>query len=166
MEKIKILPDFSFNEEAYNNVPKEIRKIVESNKYSHCSGWYLHGHLQNEMGYDIADFYDVPNELLKESADWCTIKRGISDNYEKAYGELRSDKKTLVPYINGVYECEVYGTDVPCVGYFWTTEEEEVDFGNGIVKPVWRQRGLVVFFNDVEANAYARSKMATRCDIL
>ena len=45
MEKIKILPDFSFNEEAYDNVPKEIREIVESNKYSHCSGWYLHGHL-------------------------------------------------------------------------------------------------------------------------
>lgn len=166
MEKIKILPDFSFNEEAYNNVPREIREIVESNKYSHCSGWYLHGHLQDRMGYDIADFYDVPNELLKESADWCTIKRRISDNCEKAYGELRSDKKTLVPHINGVYECEVYGTDETCVGYFWTAEEEDVDFGNGIVKPVWRQRGLVVFLNDVDANAYARSMMAQRCEFI
>ena len=36
MEKIKILPDYPFNKEAYyNNVPKEIREIVESNKYSH-----------------------------------------------------------------------------------------------------------------------------------
>lgn len=165
MEKIKILPDFSFNEEAYDNVPKEIREIVESNKYSHCSGWYLHGHLQGEMGYDIADFYDVPDELLKESADWCTIKRR-GDDYKKAYGELRSDKKTLVPYINGVYECEVYGTDEPCVGYFWTTEEEEVDFGNGIVKPVWRQRRLVVFFNDGDANAYARSMMSKKSEHL
>ena len=166
MEKIKILPNYAFNEEAYNNVPKEIREIVESRKYSHCSGWYLHGHLEDEMGYDIADFYDVPNELLKESADWCTIRGRISDNFEKAYGELRSDKKTLVPHINGVYECEVYGTDEPCVGYFWTTDEQDVDFGNGIVKPVWHQRGLVVFRNDVDANAYARSMMAERCESL
>ena len=165
MKKIKILPDFSFNEEAYNNVPKEIREIVESHKYSHCSGWYLHGRLEDEIGYDIANFYDVPNELLKESADWCTI-RGSRNEYGKAYGELRSDKKTLVPHINGVYECEVYGTDVPCVGYFWTTDEQDVDFGNGIVKPVWKQRGLVVFFNDGDANAYARSKMSTRCEYL
>lgn len=165
MEKIKILPDFSFNEEAYDNVPKEIREIVESNKYSHCSGWYLHGHLEDEICNDIAFFYDVPNELLKESADWCAI-RGSRNEYGKAYGELRSDKKTLVPHINGVYECEVYGTDVPCVGYFWTTGEQDVDFGNGIVKPVWKQRGLVVFFNDGDANAYARSKMSTRCEDL
>lgn len=165
MEKIKILPDFSFNEEAYANVPKEIREIVESNKYSHCSGWYLHGHLEDEICNDIAFFYDVPNELLKESADWCII-RGRRNEYGKAYGKLRSDKKTLVPHINGVYECEVYGTDVPCVGYFWTTGEQDVDFGNGIVKPVWKQRGLVVFFNDGDANAYARSKMSTRCEDL
>lgn len=165
MEKIKILPDFSFNEEAYDNVPKEIREIVESNKYSHCSGWYLHGHLEDEICNDIAFFYDVPNELLKESADWCAI-RGSRNEYGKAYGELRSDKKTLVPHINGVYECEVYGTDVPCVGYFWTTGEQDVDFGKGIVKPVWKQRGLVVFFNDGDANAYARSKMSTRCEDL
>lgn len=165
MEKIKILPDFSFNEEAYDNVPKEIREIVESNKYSHCSGWYLHGHLEDEICNDIAFFYDVPNELLKESADWCAI-RGRRNEYGKAYGELRSDKKTLVPHINGVYECEVYGTDVPCVGYFWTTGEQDVDFGNGIVKPVWKQRGLVVFCNDGDANAYARSKMSTRCEDL
>lgn len=165
MKKIKILPDFSFNEEAYNNVPKEIREIVESHKYSHCSGWYLHGRLEYEMRNDIAHFYDVPNELLKESADWCAI-RGSRNEYGKAYGELRSDKKTLVPHINGVYECEVYGTDVPCVGYFWTTDEQDVDFGNGIVKPVWKQRGLVVFFNDGDANAYARSKIFTRCEYL
>lgn len=165
MKKIKILPDFSFNEEAYNNVPKEIREIVESHKYSHCSGWYLHGHLEGEMCNDIAYFYDVPNELLKESADWCAI-RGSRNEYGKAYGELRSDKKTLVPHINGVYECEVYGTYVPCVGYFWTTGEQDVDFGKGIVKPVWHQRGLVVFFNDGDANAYARSKMFTRCEYL
>ena len=165
MKKIKILPDFSFNEEAYNNVPKEIREIVESHKYSHCSGWYLHGRLEDEIGYDIANFYDVPSELLKESADWCAI-RGSRNEYGKAYGVLRSDKKTLVPHINGVYECEVYGTDVPCVGYFWTTDEQDVDFGNGIVKPVWKQRGLVVFFNDGDANAYARSKMSTRCEYL
>ena len=30
MEKIKILTNYAFNEEAYNNVPKEIREIVES----------------------------------------------------------------------------------------------------------------------------------------
>ena len=165
MEKIKILPDFSFNEEAYDNVPKEIREIVESNKYSHCSGWYLHGHLEDEICNDIAFFYDVPNELLKESVDGCAI-RGRRNEYGKAYGELRSDKKTPVPHINGVYECEVYGTDVPCVGYFWTTGEQDVDFGKGIVKPVWKQRGLVVFFNDGDANAYARSKMSTRCEDL
>ena len=165
MEKIKILPDFSFNEEAYNNVPKEIRKIVESNKYSHCSGWYLHGHLEDEICNDIAFFYDVPNELLKESADWCAI-RGSRNEYGKAYGELRSDKKTLVPHINGVYECEVYGTDETCVGYFWTTDEQDVDFGKGIVKPVWHQRGLVVFLNDGDANAYARSMMAERCEFI
>ena len=165
MKKIKILPDFSFNEEAYDNVPKEIRKIVESNKYSHCSGWYLHGHLEDEICNDIAYFYDVPNELLKESADRCAI-RGRRNEYGKVYGVLRSDKKTLVPHINGVYECEVYGTDVPCVGYFWTTGEQDVDFGKGIVKPVWKQRGLVVFFNDGDANAYARSKMSTRCEDL
>lgn len=166
MEKIKILPDYPFNKEAYyNNVPKEIREIVESNKYPHRNSWYLHGRLEEEMGYDIAHFYDVPNELLKESADWFTIKR-IGDNYEKAYGKLRSDKKTLSPHINGVYECEVYGTDEPCVGYFWTSEEEEVDFGNGIVKPVWRQRGLVVFFNDGDANAYARSMMSKKSEHL
>lgn len=163
MEKIKILPHFS--EEVYNNVPKEIRRIAESNKYSHCGGWYLHGHLEEEIGYDIASFYNVPNELLKESADWCTIKGG-RDEYGRPSGELRSDKKTLVPHINGVYECEVYGIDVPCVGYFWTTDEREVNFGNGIVKPVWNQRGLVVFFNDEDANAYARSMMSKKCNYL
>lgn len=158
MEKIKILPDFSHREEMYNNVPKEISEIVESNKYPHSGGWYLHGRLEDEMGYDIASFYDVPNELLKESADWCSI------TYNRS--KLRSDKKTMVPHINGVYECEVYGTDVPCLGYFWTTEEREIDFGNGIVKPVWHQLGLVVFSNDGDANAYARSKMSEKSDFI
>lgn len=159
MEKIKILPDFCCNrEENYNNVPKEIREIVESNKYSHSGGWYLHGQLETEMGYDIAYFYDVPNELLKESADWHSI------TYNR--GELRSDKKTMVPHINGVYECEVYGTDEPCLGYFWTTDEREIDFGNGIVKPVWHQCGLVVFSNDRDANAYARLKMSEKSDFI
>ena len=159
MEKIKILPDFSYNrKENYNNVPKEIREIVESNKYSHCSGWYLHGRLEDEMGCDIASFYDVPNELLKESADW--------SSHNDHRGELFSDKKTMVPHINGVYECEVYGTNEPCLGYFWTVDKKEIDFGNGIVKPVWHQLGLVVFSNDGDANAYARSKMSEKSDFI
>lgn len=158
MEKIKILPDFCYREDMYNNVPKEIREIVKSNKYPHSGGWYLHGQLEDEMGYDIASFYDVPKELLKESADWKTI-RGIR-------GELRSDKKTMVTHINGVYECEVYGTDEPCLGYFWTVDEKEIDFGNGIVKPVWQQLGLIVFSNDRDANAYARSKMSEKSELI
>lgn len=158
MKKIKILPDFRFNEDARNSVPQEILNAERFHDY-----WYLHGHLEDEIGYDIATMYDVPAELLKETADYSSYGYG---NDKMATGKLRSENPVFRPHLNGVYECEVYGVSTPCVGYFWTTDEMDVLFDKKVIKPVWRQRGLVVFSNDGDANAYARAMMSEKSDNL
>lgn len=98
--------------------------------------WYLHGDLQEDIGYDKAIIIDAPEPL---SADF--IDKDNSKTYAKYYLK------------DGIYDVKVLGIDKPCIGYFWTTLEE---FGN-IIGKVPHMKGLVLYKDDPE-NKYALEK--------
>lgn len=94
--------------------------------------WYLHGKLEEDMGYDKAYFLDIPKEH--------TVLQYI-------------DKHPFVETnLNGFFEVDVEGTNKHCVGFFWP-----VLSGNVI-----QQRGLVVYWDDLEALMDAQEKYMNR----
>lgn len=154
MEKIKIVAESPTN---YPIIPDEIKKQI--NPYNGAS--YLHGHLEEWANNDLFEFYGLPDSCLKGTCKWHTASGFYAVNNENKV-EYREK-----PHLNGVYEVEVYGLEVPCIGYFWTTNEREVTLkGTDVKFPIWQQCGLVCMANDGDANAYARAKMAEKADSL
>lgn len=98
------------------------------------SWWYLHGKLEDEVGFDKAEFCNL--------GDFETIT-------EQQY--YNGNKKTfdVVFLKEGIYDVEVIGFDKPCVGYFWIDKSE----GRGNL------RGLVCFKDDINAIEYAKKKI-------
>jgi len=93
------------------------------------NGWYLHGVLEDRLGYDIANCYEISDECP-------CVDENINGYVLKA---LR---------IEGIYPVKVYGIDEECIGYFWLQK-----MGNDII-----QRGLVVLASDEEGWKDAEKK--------
>ena len=113
-----------------------VKHLIEYAPKGVSSWWYLHGKLQDLVGYDKAIIVEFSPMLLHKTY----IDKDINKEYTKKY----------LP--DGIYEVEILDIDKPCVGYFWTEFEE---FDN-IVGEVPTMRGLVVFKDDVKAVNYAK----------
>lgn len=139
---IQVIPNAAHNNELHKKVKKYKPGIIS------YGGWYLHGQLEDDVQYDLADFYTVPDELTRDVPHFIRIQ-----NDEVTYtGEI--DK---APHINGIYRVNVLGIDKPCVGIFWTPVYGEYEY-NGIPWEHYRQSGLVCYESDWEAIAYAACK--------
>lgn len=64
-------------------------------------GWYLHGELEDKVGFDIASMLVNPSD-----------PRFVMDYVEP----LNKDYYYLK---DGIYSVAVIGIDEPCIGYFW-----------------------------------------------
>lgn len=68
--------------------------------------WYLHGRLQDDVGYD----------------------KGLIENIRPEQVENRCGYPDI--NLNGEYEVEIRGIDKPCIGYFWI---DSIGLGRGLV---------------------------------
>lgn len=144
------------------SAPKDIRDRVV---IKHNNAWYFHGTLEDELDYDLGYFYDLPQNVLRSTADWTTIRRDY--RLQKRIGTMRPNSEPYFePYLNGMYEVEVYGSSKKCLGFFWTTDEEEVEFDNGKSYPVWSQKGLVFHSDDCAAFEYALDLFIKKSQLL
>ena len=105
--------------------------------------WYLHGKLEEDVGYDKALMLD--NDQLK------SLKYTDKDN----------SKEYEIYYLpDGIYDVMV--DDKPCNGYFWTIFSacKNID---GIVP---NMHGLVCYKDDEKSNKYAYRKYNERTEYI
>lgn len=144
MEKktIKIVSDKDEeNLDLLSGIPQDIQE---------SSGWYLHGKLEEYLGYDLGSIYNL--EELSEDLLETVVTTVLSSGADKVKYVKRS-------HFNGIYPVEVLGVESPCIGYFWTTDEQDktVTDLDGTPKSfkIWKQRGLVVLESDLKGKRYA-----------
>lgn len=144
--------------QLYKSKFKSEREVPEQ-EMCHNSWWYLHGKLQDVVGYDKAITTNCKSAgYSRDTIDWSEI----NDNQVQ---EVLQDRIRPVMYVNDIIPVEVEGFDEPCVGYFWTTDERLI-YWKGVEYPYWKQRGLVCFKDDKEACEYAQKKYNERTRIL
>ena len=152
--KLKLLPD------THCNARKIVNDAKQTGNLLHNNWWYLHGHLSDIVGYDKASIINAKDctEFVKELPEFMKL----SYNGESWEGAVQTINLIPHAYINGVVECEVIGVSEPCVGYFWTTNEEPLriiaENGEVFTSIHWDQRGLVCLKSDIEACADALEK--------
>jgi hypothetical protein len=120
MKTIKIVPDY-LNGQPYEHLYAKERLVEWFN------GWYFHGILETDLGYDKGDFLDLPEEYI--------VEQQVYDN-----------KVFKCSNLNGEFKCEIEGIPYECVGYFYTVEE------NGRKM----QRGYVCKLTDFDARQDAK----------
>lgn len=137
MAKLKLLP---YYHENYDSIAREAEK---TGNFAYNNWWYLHGKLEDILGYDKASVINA-----KECPEYIRMIHGI---------DSLSGDKTIIPelYINDIIECEVVGVEEPCIGYFWTTNKWAKECFDD---PHWDQRGLVCLKSDIGGCEYALSR--------
>ena len=145
---------YHVNGTLHNSKFKSEKEIPEE-EMCHNSWWYLHGNLQDEVGYDKAITTNCKSAgYSRETIDWSEI----SGNIVK---KVRQDRTRPVMYVNGEIPVKVEGFDKPCTGFFWTEEERNIIW-KGKEYPYWHQRGLVCFSDDEKACKYAKKLMVEK----
>ena len=156
MEKMKMIANWCYSEK-----PKGTRdwEDIPMKEKDWNSWWYLHGKLESITHYDKATVTNcLSGGFAKDTINWESI---IGDKVEK----LADYKPTHMMCFDGIVDVEIEGIDLPCKGYFWTTNYRTVYWKR---KPyqIWDQRGLVCLADDEEACEYALSKMKDKSDML
>lgn len=138
MKTLRIISK-NYDGSLYNvNDPKEYTDSITRHYYKDhgiivSNWWYLHGKLEDEIGYDKGVFCNLE--------DFNLYIKNCYFNGNKEYFDV-------VCLEDGIYDVEVIGIDKPCVGYFWITDKEHIP----------ACRGLVCFKDDKEACEYAEQK--------
>ena len=108
MNTLKLIADW-----RYGNKPKDTRNYedIDPNEREYAGFWYLHGKLQDLVGYDKAT---VTN-----------LKEGGFGKISEEYGYMMC--------FDGIVPVEIEGIPEPCVGYFWTTKYTDIWVQRGLV---------------------------------
>lgn len=149
---------YQFNGELFNAKMKSLDE-VPIDELDHNNWWYLHGKLEEIVGYDKA----VATNCKSAGYSIPTIH----------WREMHGNKVISVfdpqiihaMHINAIIPVEVEGIDEQCIGFFWTTYEHDV-YWNDVKYPQWEQRGLVCLMSDKEACKYAFKKFDEKSEIL
>lgn len=146
--KIKIVAEtlwekpyyYGISEEETKEIQDQIKERHEKN-IIYSSFWYLHGELEELVGYDkatILNMEEIPH-----------ITKNCYFNGDKEYFDVVCVK-------DGIYDVEILGIDKPCVAYFWITDMDYIP----------NQRGLVCFKDNKEACEYALKKYNEKSQLL
>ena len=133
---------------------------VSENERDNNSWWYLHGKLEEFVGYDKATAINCKSAgYARATIHWSEISgnrvKKIYDNPEDYYNM----------YLNGIIPVKIEGIKEDCIGFFWTTDEHTI-YWNDKSYPYWKQRGLVVFTDDIDAICYAQNKYLEKSKFL
>ena len=124
-------------ENAFKNLNKYTEALGKDKGTIVSSWWYLHGDLQEEVGYDKGAFLNLEEDMVE---------------IKNCYFNGNKEYFDVVCLKDGIYDVEVIGFDKPCVGYFWITEREHIP----------HLRGLVCFKGDRKAVEYAERKYSEK----
>ena len=158
MKVLKMIADW-----RYKQKPKNTREYqdIPLNERDNSSWWYLHGELEDFVGFDKATVTNcLSGGFAKQSIRYEKIVGGV---VESVYNNDESPFYRM--YFNGVVDVEIEGINQPCIGYFYTDKERKVTY-KGKTYDLWKQRGLVCFKSDAEACFYAIKKMKEKCSFL
>jgi len=134
-------------------------KDVPESEVNSGSFWYLHGKLEKIIGYDKAIAINSHAAgYTKNTIDWSTISGNIVTS-------VHSDNERPTIYINDIVPVYVVGVSTPCIGYFWTTNEQTIQWKDKKY-PHWVQRGLVCLANDQEAIDHIEPIYKLKSDII
>lgn len=162
---LEILPDTCYN----NKLNSKVNRIRRSHKctdwtkqnsdveWDNNSWWYLHGELENQVGYDKATIINATKAGdTVQTIKWLEICGNKCTSYR--------DTPYRMLHINGIRDCNVIGINAECLGFFWTTDERTVEYDKGTFSN-WDQRGLVVQKSDTQGilQAYHAYLMRTSC---
>lgn len=119
-------------------------------EWDNNSWWYLHGELQDEVGFDKACILNATAAgVTEDSIKWREIYCGICTEYKDIpFKRMR---------FNGIRKCNVIGVDEDCIGFFWTSNRPPVKYDKGTFD-FWDQRGLVVKRHDIPGMLFAYHK--------
>lgn len=154
---LEIIPDWRMDaklKKKLNKIRKagkctDWTKLDKSTEFDNNSWWYLHGKLEDKVGYDKAIILANKTGDSKDTVRWYDINGDKCNSY--------SDKPHKEMYINGIRKCNVVGVHGDCLGFFWTDGERDIHYDKGTF-PFWNQRGLVVQRNDKRNVLYAYHK--------
>lgn len=124
-------------EEVFKHLNKYTEALGKDENTTISSWWYLHGELEDEVGFDKGAFLNLEEDMVE-------IKNCYFNGNDKYFD--------VVCLKEGVYDVEVIGFDKPCVGYFWITN----------ISNIPECRGLVCFKDDKEAVEYAEKKYSEK----
>lgn len=108
MMTINIVPDY-LNGQPYEHQHEDARLITGGN------GWFFHGELDFDLGYDKGRILDLPEEY--------TIKQYYPSK----------DKFKVHSNLNGIFKCNVEGIPYECIAYLYTIEENGYYYQKGYV---------------------------------
>lgn len=108
MKILRLIADW-----RYGNKPSNTRTFedIPLEEREYASFWYLHGKLEELVGYDKAT---VTN-----------LKEGGFGKISEEYGYMMC--------LDGIVPVEIEGIPDPCVGYFWITEYTDIWVQRGLV---------------------------------
>lgn len=130
-----------------NVVPCNIEQDNCRGEQIYAAHTYLHGALEDEVGFDCVEFVDLPQEY--------TIVRPSVDTYGRKVIRYHGDDK--FSRINGTFPVNVLGIDKPCTGFFWTKYDTEFVF-NGTEYICIKQCGYIVLDEDKECLDWCQVK--------
>lgn len=108
MTTINIVPDY-LNGQPYEHQYDDAQLITWGN------GWYFHGKLDSDLGYDKGSILDLPEEY--------TVKQH----------QPSKDRFVMHSNLNGIFKCNVEGIPYECIAYLYTTEENGYHYQRGYV---------------------------------
>lgn len=140
------------NTKDYGDIPEDER--------DNNSWWYLHGKLEGIVHYDKATVTNCKSGgFAKSTINWTEI-------HGNKVISIINEKPTIYRmYYNGVVDVEIEGIEKPCIGFFYTANERQVEY-KGKLYDKWDQRGLVCLAEDEEGCKHAKEKMIKRSSFL
>lgn len=123
-------------------------KSIPEKDTDNNSWWYLHGRLEEMIGFDKAVVINCSDEEV--SSPTIAFSRIDGDQVTS----VRHEEPWYRMCYNGVTDVKVEGVEESCIGFFWTDNHHDV-FYKGETYPMWDQRGYVCLKSDEEACKWA-----------
>lgn len=126
---------------------------VPSYEYDHNNWWYLHGELEDFVGFDKGHFINCYSAgLSKNTINWSGLRgQEVTD--------VRGNEITPKMYAVGEFDVKIVGSQEKAIFVAWVEDEREIVW-KGRKFPDWRQCGYVVFASDLKALEEARKEQA------
>ena len=127
---------------------------IDEKEMDNNSWWYLHGKLEEMAGYDKATCINCREIGISfPTINWTEIRGNeVTEIVEE-------EPERNVMKFTGIIDVQIDGLDEECVGFFWVTDEQIVQYKDRVY-PLWDQRGLVCLKSDKQSIEYAKKKLA------